>query len=94
MSIQGLTQGDRGELSVPAGRGGAVVTSVTPFGPAAQANIFPGDVILSVGGQPVSSVADVTAALDALASGGVTRLIVWRTVQGRGQETLVRLRKP
>jgi serine protease Do len=94
MSIQGLTQGSRGELSVPAGRGGAVVTSVTPFGPAAQANIFPGDVILSVGGQPVSSVADVTAALDALASGGVTRLIVWRTVQGRGQETLVRLRKP
>jgi hypothetical protein len=39
-------------------------------------------------------VADVTAALDALASGGVTRLIVWRTVQGLGQEALVRLRKP
>jgi serine protease Do len=95
MSIQPLRQADRQELGVPGGRGGAVITSVTRFGPAAQAGLFPGDVILSVAGQPVSSVAEVTAAFDALQSGQVTRLIVWRVdPNGRGQETLVRLRKP
>jgi serine protease Do len=96
MSIQPLRPADRQELGVPAGRGGAVITSVTRFGPAAQAPLFPGDVILSVAGQPVSSVAEVTAALDALGSGEVTRLIVWRVDDntGRAQEALVRLRKP
>jgi serine protease Do len=95
MSIQPLRQAERQELGVPGGRGGAVVTSVTRFGPAAQAGLFPGDVILSVAGQSVSSVAEVTAALDALQSGQVTRLIVWRVgTDGRGRETLVRLRKP
>ena len=94
MSFRGLTAAERRELGLPGDRGGAVVTDVTPFGPAAQAFLTEGDVILSIGGQPVASVADVTAALDELASGQVTRLIVWRQAQGGAQETLVRLRKP
>jgi serine protease Do len=80
---------------VPAGRGGAVVTDVTQFGSAEQAGIGTGDVILSVQGQPVNSVDDVTKALDAIETGRTARIIVWRFTRNlnAGQEVLVPIRK-
>jgi putative serine protease PepD len=56
----------------------AVVVSVHPGGPAAQAGIVPGDVITSIAGQPISSPVDVAEALATLRPGetvtiGITR---------------------
>ena len=47
---------------------GLVVTDVDPTGPAAEAGIDQGDVILEINRKPVSSVADAKAAIEA--SGG------------------------
>jgi S1-C subfamily serine protease len=48
---------------------GAVVASVKPGGPAARAGIVPGEVITSINGQPVTSPADIAAALATLRPG-------------------------
>ncbi|MCC7009304.1 MAG: PDZ domain-containing protein [Acidobacteria bacterium] len=93
MSVQPLLQRERRALQVPAGRGGAVVSEVTPFGPAAQAGVREGDVILAVQGQAVDSVQDVTGALSAVQNGRTARLVIWRVEGGQGQEVLVQLRK-
>jgi serine protease Do len=99
MRIRPLTQRERTQLRVPTGRGGAVVTDVTPFGPAQQAGLGRGDVIMSVMGQDVSSVDEATAALDRIQNGRTARIIVWRFTPGRGQspgegqEVLVQIRK-
>ncbi|MGY2049506.1 Do family serine endopeptidase [Methylobacterium sp. JK268] len=47
--------------AVGAGHEGVAVVNVDPDGPAAAKGIEPGDVILDIGGQPVSSVSDVQA---------------------------------
>jgi S1-C subfamily serine protease len=44
---------------------GVVVASTTPSGPAADAGLKPGEVIVKVAGQPVTSVDDIAAALAA-----------------------------
>jgi serine protease Do len=77
------------QLSVPNGRGGAVITNVEQFSPAAQAGAAPGDVILAVNGQAVSTVNEVDAALDAVPNGRTARLLMWRG----GREVLVRIVK-
>jgi serine protease Do len=93
MSVQGLSAVQRRELDVPANRGGALVTTVTPYGPADQAGIEEGDVILSVMGSPVRNPADVTSALGRLPTGRVARMILWRATDGEGEELLVQIRK-
>jgi S1-C subfamily serine protease len=94
MRIRELTPADRRQLQVPSGRGGgAVVTDVTEFGPAAQATIVPGDVILSVQGTSVRNVDDVSSAIDKVPVGGTVRIVVWRASRGGGQEILMPIRK-
>jgi S1-C subfamily serine protease len=66
---------------------------VTPLGPAQQGGLAEGDVILSVQGQVVRSVEEVTRALNAIPAGRTARLIVWRFEGGQGQEMLVQIRK-
>jgi len=53
-----------------AGDNGVVVTAIDPDGPAAGHGFRTGDVILNVGGNSVSSVADVRTALDAAKDSG------------------------
>jgi S1-C subfamily serine protease len=48
---------------------GAVVASVKPGGPAARAGIAPGDHIVSINGQPVTSPVDVAGVLATLKPG-------------------------
>jgi serine protease Do len=95
MTIQEMTPSDRSELGVPAGRGGAVVTDVTPFSAAADAGIQEGDVILSVQGTAVHGLDDVSHALDTIEAGHTGRIIVWRQGQqpGQGAERLLQIRK-
>jgi Do/DeqQ family serine protease len=51
------------------GGGGVIITGVLQNGPAAQAGIMPGDVILDVAGQPVRTVSELLTAVAALKPG-------------------------
>ena len=93
MSITPVTPQVQRQARVPSGQGGAVIADVTPFGPAAQAGLAPGDVLLSIQGQAVSTPDAVTAAIDAIPTGRVARVIVWRFAGGEGQELLFQVRK-
>jgi S1-C subfamily serine protease len=53
----------------------------------------PGDVILAIQGQAVSSPEAVTAAIDAVPAGRLARVVIWRFAGGVGQELLVHVRK-
>ena len=55
LTVQDITPSMRQQLGY-SGKGGVVITNVQ--GPAAQANLSPGDVILRVGNKPVNSVAE------------------------------------
>ena len=89
MSLEPITAAAARDLQLPAGRGGAIVASVDRSGPAAQAGIAPGDVVVSVQGTDVKGVSDVTAALSKVEAGRTARIVIWRN----GREVLALLRK-
>lgn len=66
---------------LPYSGGGVLVSSVDPGSPAAQAQLARGDIIVSVAGRAVSSIAAVQEVRSALAAGEPVALGVWR--QGR-----------
>ena len=57
---------------------GVIITGVLQNGPAAQAGIRPGDLITTVGGAPVSSVAELLAGVAALKPGSASKFQVVR----------------
>ena len=57
---------------------GVSVRSVDPHGPAAQAELQAGDVIVALGGEPIRTVSDLHRALGAGAIGRDTELVVLR----------------
>ena len=89
MSIEGLSPSIVRRLGLPTGVGGAIVSDVEPGSPAAQGGIRPNDVIVTIGGTPVTSVAQVSKLLDAVPAGRTARIVVWRN----GQEQLALVRK-
>ena len=93
MMIDALTPDLRRQFRVPEGRGGAVVTDVEAFSPAALGNVIPRDVILRVNNAEVGSVDETSAALDAVPAGGTARIVVWRVDRTGGRETLLLVRK-
>jgi serine protease Do len=70
LAVRPLTPEERKEADVP---GGLVVEGVN--GPAAQAGVQPGDIVLQAGGKPVKSVEDLRAAAK---SGKTVALLVQR----------------
>ncbi len=93
MTIEPVSPTAARQAGLAAGKGGAVVTAVAPGSPAAR-RVGPGDIILSVNDRPVSSVSDVTKALDAVPAGATVRLLVQRpNGDGTGSETYAPIRK-
>jgi serine protease Do len=50
---------------LPDGREGLIILSIEPNGPAALAGVFLGDVLMTLGGKPVTDTDDVQAHLGA-----------------------------
>ena len=76
------------QFEVPANTRGAVVTDIEPDAPAARA-LLPGDIIVQVNRQPVTSANDASTALRAVPAGRAVGLLIIR----RGQEQFVTVRK-
>jgi serine protease Do len=93
MTIEAITPDIARELRLPAGKGGAIVSSVSRSSPANNAGVLPNDVILEVNRRPVSNVTQVKRELDTAAPGSTVLLVVWRMGPSGGQETLLTLRK-
>jgi S1-C subfamily serine protease len=88
-----------GVLSEEAGRH-LVIVGVSPQGPAARAELRPGDAILAVGGEPVSDLAEFYTRLWALGPAGVTVPLKVRRegdvfdVELRSVDRMAMMRKP
>ncbi len=89
MQLREITPGIARDLNLPAGKGGAVVSSVDPLGSAFRANLQPGDVILAIDGTATASVDQVSGILDKVDVGQTVRVRYLRD----GQEGLALLRR-
>jgi serine protease Do len=84
LTLEPLTDRMAKQLGIDSKSGGLVVTDVDPTGPAAEAGIDQGDVILEINRKAVGSVAEAKSAIDA--SGGKPVLIL---MSRRGQTLYV-----
>jgi len=57
---------------------GVIVKDVEPSSPAMNAGILSGDILLSAGGRPLTSVADYDSALKDISAGNVMSFDIWR----------------
>ena len=64
-------------------RQGVLVEDVEPYGPAAAAGLLPGDVMLSLGAEPVHTVRDLYRAEYALSAGAEVELAIMRGPDAR-----------
>ncbi len=80
MVVQELTADRARQLEVPAGTKGVMVQSIEPRSPAsrAQPQIVPGDVILKINSQPITSVAEFNRKINALKSGDTALILIQR----------------
>lgn len=88
MAIEPLTPAASRQARVPQGRGGVVIADVDAAGPA-RGLFVPGDVILAINGQSVSTVDQAAARIKSARAGSQIRVVVWRG----GQEQVVLVRK-
>ncbi len=79
MKLRNLSDAKKDQYEVD---GGALVVSVDQFGPAAQARIVPGDVIIEVEGKKIDSVSDFYDRIKKFKPGEVIKLKL-RTLQNR-----------
>jgi serine protease Do len=77
LTLDNVTPQMARRLGLPSGQSGAVVTDVEPDGPAAG-RLQPGDVILSVNRRPVANATEAARALQAVQSGRIAQILVWR----------------
>ena len=93
MDIEQITAEDARQLDLPSGQGGAIVSNVARSGPAFNAGVQPGDVILEVNRTAVRNVSQVTRELQRAQPGSTIFLLVWRQAATGGQQVFLTLRK-
>ena len=76
VGLQALTQGARSQLGYN-GPAGVVVAQVISGGPADQAGLEPGDVIIGANGKSVTAPQDLTNIIKGVPVGGTVNLQVW-----------------
>jgi serine protease Do len=79
MQFQDLNDRLRESLGLPSGIGGAIVVEVAPGGPASQADIQLGDVVLRVGGRRITDARALARAIAVSRVGFKTEVEVWRS---------------
>jgi serine protease Do len=89
MQIEPVTPAVARATKLPRDRGGAVIVSIDRNSAAYNAGLQSRDIILEVNRQPVSSVSEVTRALQGVPDGEPVFLVIWRG----GQEQFVVLTK-
>jgi serine protease Do len=89
MTLDSITPDLARRMDLPPNQGGAIVSDVERDSPASNANIAPGDVILEVNRQKVSTVSQVTRELQKAPAGTPVFLLIWRD----GQQVFVTLTK-
>ena len=89
MSLQDLTAESIGELRLPRGTSGALVTNVDPGGAALLGGVRQNDVITAVNRVAVATTADAIRELNQVESGRTAFLLI---VRGN-EERFLRLRK-
>ena len=89
LTLGNITADVRQRLRLDRGTEGAIVTDVEPGSPAARSGLAPGDVILRVGRETVTTAAEASRQLGQIPSGGTAFLRVLRN----GQETFVAVTK-
>jgi S1-C subfamily serine protease len=72
---------------------GVIVTGVLQQGPAAQAGLRPGDIIVSINNQAVRDVSGLLATVAGLAPGSVNEFVVERR-EGKAQLKVVPAKRP
>ena len=82
LQYQNLTPGLRQMHGIPEGVDGVWVTNVEPDSPLWEENIRPGDILMEVNGQEVSSISDFEEIVEGQESGTFLRLYVRRYGQG------------
>jgi serine protease Do len=89
MTLEAITSEIARQLELPRGRGGAVVSNVERRSPAANAGVQPGDVILEMNRQPVTSPNQITRGLQNIEAGTPVFMLIWRN----GAEVFVTMTK-
>jgi serine protease Do len=89
MDVGAITPDIARELELPRGQGGAVVTCVERSSAASAGGVAPGDVILEINREPVTSLSEVTSGLRAVPAGSPVFMTVWRN----GQRVFIIMRK-
>jgi len=93
LSIQNIDPGTRKNLGLEDSVSGVLVTNVDPAGPAAEARLEPGDVILEVGQQPVSNTTEFWKRMGELKQPGKAILLRIRRANGNSEITILRVPK-
>ena len=88
LTLNNVTPDLERQMELPRGTRGAVITDIDPDSPAAR-TLQPGDVILQVGGQPISTATEASQLLRAVVSGRTVGMRISR----RGQEQFVYVKK-
>jgi serine protease Do len=83
LTLAPLTQDGRSQLNLPSDATGAVVTAVRPNSPADQVGLQPGDLLVGVGAQTVTSPDDAVAAISAARKSGASAVALRIVRQGQ-----------